>query len=228
MPAPSHTPKVKLHFSKGSSSLAAHILLTEVGARFKAVEVSIAARDHQSPGFLAINPKGRIPALETPQGVITENPAILEYVATMHPQADCLPQGRFALAEARSLCSYLASTVHVAFAHFRRGGRWADTPASHADMAQVAGRNLRSCAALLDQRLALSPWALDHGYSFCDPYLFLMQHWLRMTGQSLVATPRLQAHCTAMLARPATQSVLALYHDNAGQITSSLRSSLSP
>ena len=119
---------LKLYYSKGTSALAAHILLEEVGAHYQVEEVPIPKGAHLSPDYLAINPKGRIPALQTPHGVLSENPAILEYIAATHPDANLIPAGPFEQAQARSFCGYLASTVHTAFAHKQRGARWADDP----------------------------------------------------------------------------------------------------
>ena len=200
---------LKLYFSKGSSALAAHILLEEVGAEYEAIEVSIPNGEHRKPQFLERNPKGRTPVLETPDGVITENPAILEFIAEAHPRTGCLPLGAFALAQARTLSAYLCATVHVAFAHNRRGKRWVDDEASLRDMQRVAPRNLTACAEHLEKDVALSPWAMGSSYTYCDPYLFLLGRWLATAGVSLGATPRLAAHRDAMLARPATQKALA-------------------
>ena len=203
-------------FSAGSSSLAAHILLEEAGAIYRATEVSIPKGEHRSAEFLGRNPKGRIPALQTPDGMLTENPAILEYIAAKHPKAGLLPTGAFAQAQARSLAAYLCSTVHVAFAHFKRGNRWAKEDSAIREMKKHAAANLRDCATFLENDLPLSPWALAHGYSFCDPYLFLLGGWLRTTGATLKDMPKLSAHQKAMQARPATQRVLALHDGRSG------------
>ncbi|MFK7835291.1 MAG: glutathione S-transferase family protein [Sulfitobacter sp.] len=200
-----------LYYSKGSSALAAHILLEDAGAVYDAVEVSIPGAMHRRSAFKSINPKGRIPALRTPEGVLTENPAILEYIAASQPQAGLMPQGPYAQAQARSLCAYLCATVHVAFAHKQRAERWADKAASVEDMHCVAPRNMADCAAFLEADLALAPWAMGDTYSFCDPYLFLLGRWMSLLGMSLEGFPRLCAHRDAMLARPATQRALALH-----------------
>lgn len=102
-----------LYYAKGTSALAAHILLEEVGAAYQIVEIALADGAHKQEPFLHINPKARVPALETPEGVITENPAILTYVAATHPEAGMLPEGAFARAEADALNAYLCATVHV-------------------------------------------------------------------------------------------------------------------
>ena len=169
---------LKLYYSKGTSAVAAHILLHEVGAPHETVEVAIPKGEHLTPEALQRNPQGRVPVLETPEGVLTENPAILEYIAATHPAAALVPEGAFAQAKARSLAAYLCATAHIAFAHKQRGLRWAETDASIRDMQALVPKNLADCAALLENDLALGPWALGDRYTFCDPYLLLMGRWL--------------------------------------------------
>lgn len=200
-----------LYYSNGSSALAAHILLEEVGADYTAVEISIPKGDHLTPAFLKLNPKGRVPALQTPQGVLTESPAILEYIAATHPDAGLLPQGVFPQAQARALASYICATAHVAFAHKQRGARWADEAASLADMQNVVPRNLRDCAGFLEANLALAPWSMGPRFSFCDPYLFLLGRWLSALDIPPNTYPKLAAQYQSVLARPATQSALAAH-----------------
>ncbi len=199
------------YFSKGSSALAAHILLHEVGADYDAVEVSIAKGEHKTPEFLARNPKGRIPALGTPEGIITENPAILEHIAATHPQAGMQPKDAFARARARSLCAYLCATAHVASAHGRRGSRWASEEASLRDMRAMVPQNMAACAAFVEDDLAFGPWSIGADYSFADPYLFQFTRWLSNAGVEVEDYPKLAAHRRAILDRPATQAVLALH-----------------
>ncbi len=196
------------YYSSGSSAVAAHILLEEIGTPYTAVDVPISKGAHRNPGFLQLNPKGRIPVLETPNGVITENPAILEYVAATNPSAGFLPEGAFAQAQARSLCAYLCATAHVAFAHSHRGLRWAKNDASIREMQSQVPDNLRACADFLESDLELSPWTLGPSYSFCDPYLYQFTRWLSASGVPIDAYPKLAAHRSAIRARPATQRVL--------------------
>lgn len=202
---------LKFYYSKGSSALAAHILLGDVGATYDAIEVSIPKGEHCTPEFLQRNPKGRIPVLETPEGILTENAAILEYIAATHPDAGYVPVGTFAQAQARSLAAYLCATAHVAFAHKQRGLRWATQDDCLREMQSLVPRNMAECAAFLESTLDLSPWALGQTYSFCDPYLFLMGRWLAAADVALSDYPRLAAHRDAMLARPATQAALTAH-----------------
>lgn len=199
------------YFSKGSSALAAHILLEEIGAPYNTVEVPIASGAHRTPAFFAINPKGRLPALGTNQGVLTENPAILEYLAATHPGTGLLPEGPFNQARARSLCAYLCATAHVAFAHGKRAARWTDDPGAIPAMQAKVASNLAECAGLMESHMIDGPWALGASYCYCDPYLFLMTKWMAAHGIPVDPYPRLAAHAAGMRRRTATQKVLALH-----------------
>lgn len=200
-----------LYYSKGSSALAAHILLEETGAPYVAAEVSIPTGEHLASDFLRMNPKGRIPVLDTQGGVITENPAILEYIAAAHPSANLLPHSAFAQAQARSLCAYLCATVHVAFGHKNRGTRWADEASVIAHMQRKVPQNLATCASYLENHAFVGPMAIGAQYTFCDPYLFLVGRWMAACDLSLAPYPNLNGHHAEMRTRPATQVVLAAH-----------------
>ena len=198
-----------LYLSKGSSALAAHILLEEIGAPYDTVVVSIPDKAHLTPDYLAINPKGRVPALQTPQGVLTENTAILAYLAQAHPEHALAPTDTFAFAQAQALNSYISSTLHVAFAHKARAARWADDPVAIAVMQAKVAPNIAEGAQFVEDHLIKEPWALGERYSMCDPYLFLVHRWMAASQVELADYPRLNAHNNAMRARPAVQAALA-------------------
>jgi glutathione S-transferase len=200
-----------LYYAKGSSALASHILLEEVGATYAVHEVPIQKGAHKEPSYVAINPKMRVPALQTPEGIITENPAILNYVAATHPQAGMLPDTVFERARADALNAYLCATMHVAFAHKLRGARWADSEEALKDMAAKVASNLAECAALLEEHFITGPWALGDTYTTCDAYLALVPQWLGKGGVDINAYPKLKAHRDASLQRPATLAVLAVH-----------------
>ena len=83
---------LKLYYSPGSCALASHITLEESGVAYAAERVDFKNSQQTSPAYLAINPKGRVPALVTDRGVLTETPAILTFVAQSAPQAKLLPE----------------------------------------------------------------------------------------------------------------------------------------
>ena len=115
----------KLYYAPGTCALASHIALEEAGAPYSAERLSFKENQQNSADYLKVNPKGRVPALVTDKGVLTETPAILAFIAQSFPQAKLAPQDAFAFAQVQSINSYLCSTVHVAHAHKMRGARWA-------------------------------------------------------------------------------------------------------
>jgi len=200
-----------LYYSRASCAYAPHILLHDAGADFDTVEIDFATGEQLAPEFLAINPKGRVPALITPDGILTENPAILLYIAQTHPDSHLAPTDPFALAQAQSFNMFLASTVHVAHAHKHRGSRWADDPAAHAAMTAKVTSNMAMYAGMIEDHYFAGPYVLGEQYSMCDPYLALITRWLGADGVALADFPKLQAHDALMRTRPSMQAVLGLY-----------------
>ena len=200
-----------LYYSRKSCAYAPHILLHDAGAAFDTVEIDFATGEQTKPEFLAINPKGRVPALATPHGILTENPAILLYIAQTHPHTNLAPSDPFALARAQSFNMVLASTVHVAHSHKHRGARWADDPAAQAAMTAKVTENMAMYAAMIEEHYFTGPYVLGDDYSICDPYLALITQWLRADGVDLADFPKLQAHDALMRARPSMQAVMGLY-----------------
>lgn len=199
------------YFSKASSAVAAHILLEEVGADYETVEKPIASGAHLDPEYLDINPKGRIPALGTAEGVITENPAILWYLGETFPEKGLLPDDAFGRAKLQEINAYICATVHVAFAHKQRGARWTDNPETIQSLKEKVAANLADCASLIEAHYLKGPWVLGERYSICDPYVFLVPRWLGACGVDLEAHPKLARHTAAMLEREATRTVLAAH-----------------
>ncbi len=201
---------IKLYYSPGSCSLASHISLEEAGADYSVERISLADTQQQSPEYLAINPKGRVPAMITPRGVLTENPAILAFIAQSYPKANLAPlDDPFAFAQMQAFNSYLCSTVHVAHAHKGRGTRWADDPAAIAEMKRKVPESVGSCFDLIEKGLH-GPWAVGASFTVADPYLFTLSGWLEGDGLDLSRYPRVMEHRRRMLERPAVRKVMAV------------------
>lgn len=199
-----------LFHAAGSCSLASYIALEEAGADYEAVRVDLAAWEQRKPQYLAINPKGRVPALATDRGVLTENVAILAYVAQSHPAANLAPLADpFAFGQMQAVNSYLASTVHVAHAHGRRGYRWADDEAAFEAMRRKVPQSMGECFELIEAELFQGPWVMGEAYSVSDPYLFTLTGWLEQDGVDPARFPKVQDHFRRMGERPAVRKVLA-------------------
>ncbi|MEF7612534.1 glutathione S-transferase [Aquincola sp. MAHUQ-54] len=198
-----------LYTAPNTCALATHIALREAGADVDIVVLDFKAQQQQSAEYLAVNPKGRVPALKTPQGVITETPALLAFVAQSFPQAGLAPlDDPYAFAQLQAFNGYLASTVHVAHAHRFRGARWADDPAALESMRAKVPQTMTACAQLLEEGLS-GPWALGERYSVADAYLYTVASWLEGDGVDTGRFPRLMAHQERMSQRPAVQRALA-------------------
>jgi glutathione S-transferase len=203
---------MKLYYSAGSCSLASHIALEESGADYEAVRLDLKAKQQQTPDYLAINPKGRVPALVTDRGILTESPAILAYVAQTRPQARLAPlDDPFEFATAQAFNSFLCSTVHVNHAHGMRGSRWADDPAAQEAMKQKLPETMASAFQLIEDRMFVGPWVLGEQYSICDPYLFTLARWLEGDRVDIARFPKVAAHFARIQERPAVRRVLALH-----------------
>ena len=203
---------LKIFYAPGSCALASHIALEEAGAAYEAVRMDLAAGDQRAADYLRINPKGRVPALVTERGILTESPAILAWVAQSFPDARLAPTDPFEFARAQAFNSYLCSTVHVAHAHGSRGTRWADDPAALADMKRKVPETMAACFDLIEREMFEGPWVLGEIYSICDPYLFTMSRWLDRDGVDIARFPNIADHRTRMAERPAVAAVLAVQY----------------
>ncbi|WP_374384356.1 glutathione S-transferase family protein [Dongia sp.] len=203
---------MKLYFSPHSCALASHIALEEAGADFEAIRVDFASNEQRGEAFLKINPKGRVPALVTERGILTETPAILFYIAQTHPTAQLAPfDDPFALGQALSFASYLCATVHVAHAHRTRGYRWVDDVAAIEAMKKKAAGNVAECFRLIETEMLVGPYVLGERYSVCDPYLFTLATWLEADGVDPTQFPKVLAHRKLMAQRAAVVRALKLH-----------------
>ncbi|PXV53847.1 glutathione S-transferase family protein [Aeromonas veronii] len=199
-----------LFFAPGSCAVAVQIALLETGAPFTARQLNLAAGEQRSPEYLAINPKGRVPALITEQGTLTETPALLLYVAQRFPAAKLAPlDNPFLLARMQEVNSFLASTVHVSHAHGRRGSRWADDEQAIAAMQQKVASNMRDGFAQIEQHYLAGPWVLGEQFSVADIYLFVVAGWLKSDGVEISEFPKVADHYRRMLTRSAVNKALS-------------------
>ena len=200
------------YYAPQSCALATHIVLALTGHPHQAVRLDFKAGQQRSPDYLAINPKGRVPALVTPRGVLTETPALLLYLAQRHPDAGLAPlDDPFALAELQAVTAWLCSTVHVAHAHRPRAYRWADDPAAQAAMQAKVPQNMAECFDWIESSVLRGPWVMGDRLSIADPYLYTVSGWLAGDGVDIARFPRVADHRARMQALPAVQQVQPLY-----------------
>ena len=203
---------LKLYTARGTCALAAHIALECAQADYEAVRLDFSKDEQHGADFLKINPKGRVPALVTDRGVITEIPAILLYIAQMHPQARLVQLADpFQVAKVNEFNAYLCATVHVAHAHRPRAYRWADDEAAQASMKAKVPQNMAECFDYIERDLLRGPWVMGDPFTVCDPYLFTVAGWLKGDGVDIARFPKVQAHHARMLEDARVKKVLELY-----------------
>nr|WP_211317111.1 glutathione S-transferase family protein [Jannaschia seohaensis] len=193
-----------LHLAPGTISLAVHAALEEAGADYELHWLDFKAGDQTSDAYLAVNPKGRVPALETPEGILTETMAILEWIAETQAPA-LMPSDPWLRARARETMTYLASTAHVNHAHKMRGHRWSDDPAAQESMRAKVPETMTDSARWLESRME-GDWVAGT-FSVADIYLWTVLRWLEGDGVAVADFPRLMALHDRVLARPAVARV---------------------
>jgi glutathione S-transferase len=202
----------RFYYGPKTCALATHIVLEYVGADYEAIKLDFRENQQRSKEYLAVNPKGRVPALVTDRGVITETPALLLYLAQTYPQAKVAPlDDPFALAEMQAANSWFCSTVHVAHAHGPRGSRWSDDPAALQSMKAKVSTNMSDCFDLIEKDLLRGPWLMGANFTVADPYLFTMSSWLATDGVEMAKFPRVAEHYKRMLEMPAVRKVIPLH-----------------
>lgn len=198
-----------LYYAAHTCSLASHIALVDAGASYQLRRIDFSRTEQQSPTYLGVNPKGRVPALVTTSGTLTETPAMLAFIAQSFPDARLAPlDDPFAFAELQAFNSYLCSTLHVAHAHRMRGHRWADDPASFADMQRKVPRSVGACYQLIETHMLRGPWVMGDTYTVADPYLFTLAQWLEDDGVDPACLPRIVEHRSRMASRPNVQKAI--------------------
>jgi len=197
-----------LYAAAGTCSLATAIALEEASAKYDLHKMDFAGGEQRTPEFLAMNPKGRVPALVTDQGILTENVAILAYIAQMYPEAHLAPRDPFGFAEMQALNAYFASTVHVNHAHRVRWYRWSDDEAAGKTMQAKVPETMNGCFKILEAQFK-GPWIMGQQFTTADGYLFIFEGWAAKDGVNIADYPKLADHYKRMGERPAVMAALA-------------------
>ncbi len=200
-----------LFYSPNACSLASHIALAESGLPYEVRRVNFAENEQRSPEYLKHNPNGRVPALVTEKGTLIESPAILAFIAQSAPDAKLAPlDDPFEFARMQGFNSFIASSLHVAYAHNKRGYRWADGQEALDAMKRKVAPNMRMYFGMVENDFLTGLWVLGEAYSVADPYLFTMADWLEGLGIDREEFPKVADHYRRMMERPAVQKALSV------------------
>ena len=192
-----------LYYSPGACALASHIAMEEAGAPYDLKKIDLRAGEQRAPEYLAVNPKGSTPALATAEGNLSENVAILAYIARSHPGKGLAPEDPWGFAQFVSFNAYLGGSVHPAL-----GKVLFSRPPLEGQAKTDATELALSKLDMVETHLMKGPWALGD-WSLSDGYLYVFERWAFSAGLLDKARfPKLNAHLKAVQARPAVRRVL--------------------
>ncbi len=195
---------MKLFLKPGACSLSPHIVLEELGLPYQTEVVDLKTRQTASgQDFLAINPKGYVPALQLDSGeLLTEGPAIVQYLADLAPEKQLAPaNGTLARYQLQSWLTFIGTELHKSCSPFFN-------PAAPQAMKDLARANLERRLAYTAQQLEGRNYLLGDEFSVADAYLFTVLGWFKFVPVDLSAWPVLQAYQARVAARPAVLAAL--------------------
>ncbi|MEO8547158.1 MAG: glutathione S-transferase N-terminal domain-containing protein [Sphingomicrobium sp.] len=199
---------LKLFYSPGACSLVPHIALEEAGAEFEPVRVTLAQGEHLKPEYLANNPHARVPALGTDRGVITENIAILNFIADEFGAEGSVPRGDpYAAARCNELLGWFASSIHIAFAQVWRAERFTRDQTVH-EAIIAGGREVLTRQFDEIETRCGDGWLVPGHFTAADGYALVLFRWGRRIGEEMVIYPNWAALCGRILERPAVVGAL--------------------
>jgi glutathione S-transferase len=193
---------MKLYYAPGACSQAPHIALRETGAAVELMKVDLRAkRTEDGRDYREINAKGAVPALELADGsVLTENAAILQYIADEHG-GDLIPLSGIRRFRVLEWLNYIATELHKGF-----GPLW--NPASSEEAKESTRKLLGTKFDFVQQQIGDGPYLTGDGFTIADAYLFVILGWTRIHGIDLSGWPGLTAFVAKVAERPSVQAAL--------------------
>lgn len=195
---------LRLHHAPMACSLASRFALHEAGLAHEIAILHTTKGAQNTPAYRRINPRGKVPALETDQGVLTESTAILPFIADLAPDKGLLPPaGTFARAQGQAWLSFLSSTLHPAMRAAMAPGD--DTEATR----RAAVARVTATLEDIETHLAGRDHLLD-AFSVCDLYLGVFLLWRAGPGLAgqLPAFPNLDRFQQLLFSRPALAAIV--------------------
>lgn len=193
---------MKLFYGRGACSLAAHIVLHEIGGKFAVEQVDLKAKQTaQGADFTKINPKGYVPALQLDDGeVLTENVAVLTFLSELKPQL-APTQGAHPKARLLEWLGFISSEIHKSFSPLF-------SPATPADYKPLLHDKLKLRIGYVDAHLVGKQYLFGDHFTVADAYLFVVLNWSKSMNVDLSAFANVRAFQERVAQRPSTQAAM--------------------
>ncbi len=195
---------MKLYYSPGACSLSPHIVLREAGLSFELEKVDLRTKKTESgKDFYTINPKGYVPTLQLDDGsILTEGPAIVQYVADKAPQSKLAPaNGTLERYRIQEWLNFISTELHKGFSPLFK-------PNYPEDAKKLVRENLGTRFDYLRDPLEKNTFLTGDQFSVADAYLFTVLGWCQWTGIDLGQWPALKAYHARVAERPQVQAAL--------------------
>lgn len=193
---------MNLYYSPGACSLAPHIAMREAGIPVGLKKVDLKAKQVDGGDYKQVNGKGYVPALETPEGVLTECPVILQYIADLNPgaglSAEAGDKARLKMAE---MLNFITSEIHKGMGNFFN-------PAMNDGWRQAVTDRLGVRLDWVAKQLEGKQYLMGSNFSVADAYLFTILNWAAPSKFDLSKWPTLQEYHKRVAARPKVQEAL--------------------
>jgi glutathione S-transferase len=199
----------KLYYSPGACSLASHIAIEEVGIPYETQRVNLAQGEQRQPEYLKVNPRGRVPALQLGEHILTENVGILTYLGGGYPDAKIWPQKTWDQAKLVSSMAWLSNTVHPAYGHYVRTERYVDDESCKQAVKDKGLASFRGYLEEIDRLLTGQKWCIANQYTVIDGYLLVFYRWANRAKLPVKELRNYTALVDRVLSRPAVHKVMA-------------------
>jgi glutathione S-transferase len=197
-----------LFFGPGACSLASHIALEEIGVPYEERPTLLAKGEQKSEAYLKVNPRGKVPALVVDGHVITENTAILTYLAKRYPEKQLWPTDPIQEAHCIGTMAWFSNSVHPCYTHYVRPERFVEGEAAQASVKEMGKQAFWAVLSEIDTLLGTKTWMLGDQFTVADCYAIVFYSWGVRAGLPMGDLKRYTAWKDRMLARPAVRRTL--------------------
>ena len=199
---------ITFYYCPGACSTAPHIVLEEIGARYEKKPILIAQNEQRGDAFLAVNPRGQVPALVVDGKLITETAAVLAYLGHAFPESKLLPNDPVEQAQCLATMCWIASQVDPLFRRAARPERFVADEASRPAVRESAQAAYWTKCGEIDALLDKTGWIAGDQYTVCDPYALVYYGWGLRLGLPMQELPSYTRLKDGLLKRPAVRRAL--------------------